>query len=91
MCSLDVSCPQVEVRCHAPKGKPEPTIHWLKNGVRLREDDPNYIVTSEGHLILVSARVEDAGNYTCVAENLAAKRLSNPAEISIYGRISIRR
>ena len=79
---------QLEVRCHPPKGKPRPNVYWMKDGVRLLEDDANYIVTSEGHLILVTARQQDAGNYTCVAENLAAKRFSVPAEISIFGEYS---
>ena len=78
---------QVEVRCHPPRGKPEPEIHWMKDGRVIAEDDPNYIVTSEGHLILVAARREDTGNYTCVAENVAGKRFSNPAEITIYGEL----
>lgn len=68
------------------KGKPKPAVYWLKDGVRLREPDDNHIVTQEGHLILVTARQQDAGNYTCVAENLAAKRYSKPAEISIFGK-----
>ena len=86
---------QLEVRCHPPKGKPRPKVYWLKDGVRLLPDaepgdDTNnmnnhHIVTQEGHLILVAARLEDAGNYTCVAENLAARRFSRPTEISIFG------
>ena len=77
---------QVEVRCHPPKGKPEPSVYWLKNGKIIDNSDDSYIVTQEGHLIIVSARVEDSANYTCVAENVAATRKSTPAEINIYGK-----
>ena len=42
-------------------------------------------MTTEGHLIIVSARLTDSGNFTCVAENLAGSRRSPPAEIVIYG------
>lgn len=75
---------QVELRCHPPKGKPEPNIYWLKNERKIDESDQSFIVTQEGHLIIVSARLEDSANYTCVAENIAATRKSTPAEINIY-------
>jgi len=75
---------QVELRCHPPKGKPEPQIYWLKDGRRLGDTEDGIIVTQEGHLIVVSARLGDSGNFTCVAENLAGTRRSPPAEIVIY-------
>ena len=81
---------QVEVRCHPPKGRPAPEVYWLKDGVRLGEGDPSYLVTSEGHLILVSASPADSGNYTCVAENIAGRRFSKPAELNILGRFTSR-
>jgi hypothetical protein len=43
----------VELRCHPPKGVPKPYVYWLRNGVRIREDNPNFITTNEGHLIVV--------------------------------------
>ena len=80
---------QVELRCHPPKGKPEPSIYWLRDGRRIADDDPSFIVTQEGHLIIVSASVGDSGNYTCVAENLANTRRSSPAEVNIHGKHNI--
>jgi len=75
---------QVELRCHAPRGKPEPHLSWLKDGRQVAEDEDGIIVTTEGHLIIVSARLKDSGNFTCVADNLAGSRRSPPAEIVIY-------
>lgn len=69
---------QVELRCHAPRGKPEPRLSWTKDGRRVAEDEDGIIVTTEGHLIIVSARLRDSGNFTCVAENLAGVRRSPP-------------
>ena len=76
---------QLELRCYPPRGKPDPEIHWLKNEQMVDESDSNYVVTHEGHLIIVNPRLSDSGNFTCVARNIAAERRSAPAEITIYG------
>ena len=47
----------------------------------------NFIVTGEGHLIVVNAKLTDTANYTCVAENVASKRFSDPATITVYGKL----
>ena len=60
-------------------------LSWIKDGRKIAEDEDGIIVTTEGHLIIVSARLTDSGNFTCVAENLAGMRRSPPAEIVIYG------
>jgi netrin receptor unc-5 len=49
-------------------------------------NDMNFIVTGEGHLIVVAARLSDTSNYTCVAENVASRRFSDPATITVYGK-----
>ncbi|XP_046664973.1 netrin receptor UNC5C-like isoform X2 [Homalodisca vitripennis] len=74
---------QAELRCHAPPGVPPPQIYWLRNGLPL-ETDTNVIVSSEGHLLISQARLQDTANYTCVAENIAAKRISDPALLTVY-------
>jgi len=45
-------------------------------------------VSSEGSLLILSASWNDAANYSCVAENVAAKRVSSPAILKIYGKFS---
>ena len=79
------------MRCHPPKGRPAPSISWLQNDRPIDPtSDKNFIVTGEGHLIVVAARLSDTNNYTCVAENVASKRFSDPATITVYGkRISV--
>lgn len=44
------------------------------------------LVSSDGHLLISEARLQHSGNYTCVAENTAAKRLSDIAIITVYGK-----
>lgn len=74
---------QMELRCVAPMGVPPPRIYWLRGGQPL-QTDTTVVVSSEGHLLIGQARPQDTGNYTCVAENIAAKRLSNAAQITVY-------
>ncbi|XP_050422606.1 netrin receptor UNC5C isoform X2 [Adelges cooleyi] len=73
----------VELRCLPPDGVPSPRVYWLRNGVQI-EPDNNMIVSSEGNLLIGQARLQDTANYTCVAENVAAKRLSDPALLTVY-------
>lgn len=78
---------QVEMRCHPPRGRPPPKTYWKFNGRTINTDiDKNFMITGEGHLILVSARLTDTGNYTCVAENIANMRFSDPATMTVYGK-----
>lgn len=61
-------------------------IYWLKDRVEVQPGrDPNYIQASAGHLIIIQAREEDRANYTCVAENVANRRLSPAARLSVVG------
>lgn len=78
---------QVEMRCEPPSGVPLPRIYWLRNGAPI-EPATNLIVTSEGHLLIGQARLHDMANYTCVAENVAAKRLSHPALLTVFGEFN---
>ena len=81
---------QVEMRCHPPRGRPKPSVFWKRNGRKMdASKDKNYMITNEGHLIIVAARLSDTGNYTCVAENIANLRPSNTAQVTVYGKKTI--
>ncbi|XP_065163620.1 netrin receptor UNC5B isoform X2 [Atheta coriaria] len=73
---------QLELRCAAPQGLPKPSISWLRGGQPL-QTDTSVIVTTEGNLLISQARTQDTGNYTCVAENIAAKRTAPSAMITV--------
>ena len=79
---------QVELRCLAPEGVPPPDVTWMRNGVVVepKKEGSNLIVSSEGHLLVVQARLADMGNYTCVAENVAGKRVSDTAVLTVLGK-----
>ncbi|XP_031784792.1 netrin receptor UNC5C isoform X3 [Nasonia vitripennis] len=74
-----------ELRCLPPIGLPPPRVYWLRNGVTLDTDaSDTLLVSSEGHLLVGQAKLQHQANYTCVAENIAAKRSSEPASITVY-------
>lgn len=74
-----------ELKCIAPQGMPPPRVYWLRGGQMLQSDS-SVLVTTEGHLLIGEARTQDTGNYTCVAENIAAKRLAPTSQIIVYGK-----
>ncbi|KAL5018398.1 hypothetical protein ScPMuIL_004120 [Solemya velum] len=65
--------------CLPPEGKPRPEVFWLKDGELVDVKNFNFIISSEGNLIINQARLSDTGNYTCGAQNVVSKRLSDSA------------
>ncbi|CAG0883793.1 unnamed protein product [Cyprideis torosa] len=76
---------QVELRCVPPEGIPPPKLTWYKDGKPLEiEKNPNVIISSEGNLLIIQAGISDIGNYSCVAENIASRRVSETARLEVY-------
>ncbi|XP_074792607.1 roundabout homolog 4 isoform X2 [Natator depressus] len=73
---------QVLLECVPPRGHPEPTISWKKDGVPISQKAGHYEVSS-GKLLMVRAERSDAGLYVCVASNQAGQRESKPALVSV--------
>ena len=82
---------QAELRCHPPKGNPPPrVIHWLKDGVEIKpKTETNFIQSATGNLLIIQARMEDSGNYTCVVSNDVLTRNSPEAVVTIYGKFQL--
>ncbi|KAF9823732.1 hypothetical protein SFRURICE_017295, partial [Spodoptera frugiperda] len=66
----------VTFRCVPPPAAPPPTIKWTRNGVAIEP-------TVET-LVLPKVGLQDMANYTCVAENIAGRRESDVAVLSVY-------
>jgi len=49
--------------------------------------DRNFIQSAAGSLLIIQARLSDMANYTCVATNQALERQSQPALLTVYGKI----
>ncbi|KAH9629186.1 hypothetical protein HF086_009576 [Spodoptera exigua] len=73
----------VTFRCEPPPAAPFVQIYWLKNGAPVVEDE-NVHVSNERDLYIKQASLLDMANYTCVAENLAGKRMSEPALLTVF-------
>ena len=50
-------------------GTPTPQVRWYKNGQALTSNQSGLQLFYNGSLLLLSAQMLDAGQYTCVAEN----------------------
>jgi netrin receptor unc-5 len=72
----------VEIRCLPPDGEPKPNVYWLKDNLIL-ETNKRVLISHEGSLLINEVRSKDEGNYTCIAENQAGKRVSDSAKLSI--------
>ncbi|XP_037265976.1 LOW QUALITY PROTEIN: roundabout homolog 3 [Falco rusticolus] len=73
------------LECVPPRGHPEPSVSWKKNGARLSDKDERLTIRG-GKLMLASTRKSDAGIYVCVATNVVGERDSEPAELVVFER-----
>lgn len=64
-------------------GNPTPAITWWKDG-KLLQEDPWHIITKEGTLKIIDPKIDDEGNYECVAQNSAGEVVST-AVVDYYG------
>ncbi|XP_050100643.1 netrin receptor UNC5C isoform X2 [Anopheles aquasalis] len=62
---------------------PAAKVIWQKNGVAVKANPP-YILISEYSLLIARVEMQDMANYTCIAENIAGKRVSEPVPITVF-------
>lgn len=65
-----------------PSATPPAARSWLKNNVKI-ETSSAVTITQDGSLIIHSAKVQDSGNYSCVAKNIVGKRVSSAVPVVV--------
>uniref|UniRef100_A0A7N8XTF5 Roundabout homolog 1-like n=1 Tax=Mastacembelus armatus TaxID=205130 RepID=A0A7N8XTF5_9TELE len=73
------------LECQPPRGHPEPTISWRKDGATLDDRDERITIRS-GKLMITNTRKSDAGKYICVGTNMVGERESEIAELTVLER-----
>uniref|UniRef100_A0A671UGF0 Roundabout homolog 1-like n=1 Tax=Sparus aurata TaxID=8175 RepID=A0A671UGF0_SPAAU len=73
------------LECQPPRGHPEPTISWRKDGTNLDDRDERITIRS-GKLMITNTRKSDAGKYICVGTNMVGERESEIAELTVLER-----
>lgn len=66
-------------------GLPDPTVQWWKSGELLPSSAPNYRQHPSGALEFSTVRVEDSGQYECVAVNEVGRATRN-IELRVQGQ-----
>ncbi|KTG33771.1 hypothetical protein cypCar_00035938, partial [Cyprinus carpio] len=72
------------MECQPPRGHPEPTISWKKDGVTIDDRDERITIRG-GKLMITNTRKTDAGKYVCVGTNMMGERESEIAELTVLG------
>ncbi|XP_028170645.1 roundabout homolog 1-like isoform X2 [Ostrinia furnacalis] len=73
--------------CSPPRGVPEPSVHWLKDGQPYDvEVNGRVTVTDTGNLKIVETLPTDSGLFRCVASNIAGERQSRAAGLIVLRR-----
>ncbi|XP_058056344.1 netrin receptor unc-5-like [Anopheles bellator] len=73
---------RAELICNA-SATPVAKVVWQKNGVTLHANPP-YVLLAENSLLIARVEMQDMANYTCIAENIAGKRISEPVPITVF-------
>lgn len=73
------------LECGPPKGIPEPSLLWRKDGVNIDLENSDRVrVVDGGNLMIREVKQSDEGRYQCVAQNIVGQRESSPATLTVH-------
>ncbi|XP_075749831.1 protein sax-3 isoform X2 [Rhipicephalus microplus] len=72
------------LECVPPRGHPEPTVTWFKDGVQVQPGTGRIRLLAQGALVIADVRPSDQGRYVCRATNILGTRGSPPALLSVH-------
>ncbi|KAF6202601.1 hypothetical protein GE061_002999 [Apolygus lucorum] len=73
------------LECGPPKGTPEPTLIWRKDGNNIDfEQSERLRIVDGGNLMIREVKPSDEGSYQCVAQNLVGQRETPPATLTVH-------
>jgi hypothetical protein len=73
------------LQCGAPRGHPEPSLMWRKNGGVIEVDGRRIRIVDGGNLMISDVRQHDEGRYQCVAHNLVGTRETPAVTLTVHG------
>ncbi|CAH1399530.1 unnamed protein product [Nezara viridula] len=72
------------LECGPPKGIPDPSLLWRKDGVLLDLEESDRVrVVDGGNLMIREVKQSDEGRYQCVAQNIVGMKETAPAMLTI--------
>lgn len=75
------------MECGPPRGSPEPSVSWRKNGQTMDLSSSKRVrIVDGGNLAIQDARQSDDGRYQCVVRNAAGFRESSVAFLKVHGK-----
>lgn len=74
---------RTEIHCSPPMAMPTPNVTWIKNGIGLVSSQ-SVIILDDHALLFPHITIQDIGNYSCAAENIAGRRITEPIFVDVY-------
>ncbi|XP_032667752.1 roundabout homolog 2-like [Odontomachus brunneus] len=73
------------LECGPPRGHPEPTLHWKRNGHIIDlEATKRITLVDGGNLMISDVKQADQGKYQCIAENMVGAKESAIATLTVH-------
>ena len=83
----------ISLLCQPPKGFPEPTVTWMKDGIAVTTSDDGRVQINEdansSMIVIQVAILSDSASYQCVAINVAGMKESATIPVTVFGEFTI--